>query len=765
LREMNIIGLFMSVVTFLIGTHFPIASAQQAQKPFTVADEIGLTLFDDPSGGRAQVLFSPDGNYFAVWTERGRLDLNRVEDSLRFYRSQDVEDFLKHPEVSQAPSPVWVVDRSDTTGGAITDWRWLADSSGVCFIGRTNENNQLVLADLRKKVIEPLTSTTEMVGSFDVRDREHYVYTAFDRIERDILQEQKTRAEAQAAALVGTERSLAELLFPEDRRFLPSTPSYLWAVISGKRFEVNQDGAPVVPGELALSPDGSSLVTTLPVREVPSSWETLYPPPFESSPYRIRPGHDKPVHQYVRIDLQTGSVKSLTDAPTAGDAGWWGDGRPSWSVDSQAVLLPGTFLSSKDHMPSSPCVAVVDLTSGTRTCVELLKRQTDKKDYYLVLVTGAVFAGGNKKRVIVSTYQNSSYHDIEYHLASDSSWQFAVGSQSEFIKGQYKDIEVMVKEGLDEPPLLIAQDKQRSRVIWDANPQLKNLELGNASVYKWKNKEGRELKGGLYKPVDYKPGQRYPLVIQTHGFRELEFRPSGFFPTAFAARSLAAAGILVLQIGERCPYDTPSEGTCAVSSYESAVNQLVSEGLVDPERIAIIGFSRTCFYVMEALTASSLHFKAALITDGLMATYLQYITTIDAFENEIPRQFDSMIGASPFGEGLQQWLKRSPAFNVDKITAPLLVVAEGRSSLLFMWEPYAGLRYLHRPVDLIILNMDEHVLTNPAVRLASQGGSVDWFRFWLKDEEDVDPAKAEQYARWRKLRQWCATDVERGPVK
>jgi hypothetical protein len=55
-------------------------------------------------------------------------------------------------------------------------------------------------------------------------------------------------------------------------------------------------------------------------------------------------------------------------------------------------------------------------------------------------------------------------------------------------------------------------------------------------------------------------------------------------------------------------------------------------------------------------------------------------------------------------------------------------------------------------VDLIVFTEGQHVLTNPAERIISQGGTVDWFRFWLKDEEDPDPAKAEQYKRWRELR-------------
>jgi hypothetical protein len=36
--------------------------------------------------------------------------------------------------------------------------------------------------------------------------------------------------------------------------------------------------------------------------------------------------------------------------------------------------------------------------------------------------------------------------------------------------------------------------------------------------------------------------------------------------------------------------------------------------------------------------------------------------------------------------------------------------------------------------------------------MASQGLSVDWFRFWLQGYEDPDPAKVEQYKRWRELR-------------
>jgi hypothetical protein len=45
-----------------------------------------------------------------------------------------------------------------------------------------------------------------------------------------------------------------------------------------------------------------------------------------------------------------------------------------------------------------------------------------------------------------------------------------------------------------------------------------------------------------------------------------------------------------------------------------------------------------------------------------------------------------------------------------------------------------------------------HELVKPWERMVSEQATVDWFRFRLKGEEDPDPAKAEQYKRWCKLR-------------
>jgi hypothetical protein len=724
------------------------ASAHQTAKPYTVADEIGITLFDTPTGTSPGVQFSPDGHYFVVWAERGNLDANDVEDSLRFYRTGDVQDFLRGSDRLQPPAPAWTVIRSGREGPVVTDWRWLADSSGLAFLERMPRGNQrLVVAELRRKVIEALTPNSDSVEAFDALDRNDYAYTVAALALRKTAQ-----TESNAAAVVGTGHTLFGLLLPNDpvtSRYYSSPHRVLWAVFGGKRFEVGNDhDAFSQIGQLTLSPNGRVVVATLPVPEVPQSWETLYPPPYVSDPHRIHAG-SRSVQQYVQIDLQTGAIRPLTNAPLSMDAGWLAHGNPRWSRDGQEILLPNTFLESKDGKPSRPCVALLNVPANVSTCIEALKGETvtGYEDGFNV-VSGVRFVGNGKEQVIVTFHSpiDSAPGYTVYKLVSGGVWQAVRQTKGEPIT-EHDGLEIRIGESFSEPPTLIASEAHISRVIWDPNPQLEAIALGRASVYTWKDKEGQEWSAGLFEPNNYERGRRYPLVIQTHGFVQSQFRPSGVFPTAFAARALAAAGMFVLQIQQHCPLVTQEEGPCTVSNYESAANQLVAEGLVDPTRIGIIGFSRSCFYVMEALTTASIHIAAASITDGLTADYFQYLQNPERQSTEV----NSMIGAAPFGAGLQQWVRRSPGFNLDKVTTPLLVVAAGPVGVLSMWQPYVGLRYLQKPVELIMLHTDEHVLTNPAVRMASQGGSVDWFRFWLQGYEDPDPAKAEQYRRWEQL--------------
>jgi len=747
----------LAVFEFVLATS-PRIAAQTGTRKFTLADDIGLTQI-----GTA-VVFSPDNRFFIVASDRGRIDLNRSESILFVYSTEDVNHLLSQPSLQDEPSPLWSISKSTyKEGPIISNVRWLPDSSGFVFLAKTESgNDQLFLANPHKRVVKALTDDDQSVRAFDVRSETHFVYA---------VPSPKIKARAEewerAAATVGTGQDLFSLIFPAQSTKL-SDLCELWAVVDGKRFRVLEASSqrPVVIHSegveaLALSPDGHYLVTPMTVATIPLEWETLYPPPIPSYPFRVRAGRQDPealngeadISEYVLIDLASGRITPLTCAPTGSIAGWLGPITADWSADGKAVVMSDTFLPAEAQSAGTgsnrPCVAVADLPTGKLTCVERRREQTEQDDQEQWRAD-AHFVSGKADRVIVRYESGGS----TIYVRSPSGWR-AVTPASESVSESHA-VDIQIKQDINHPPVLVATDKQgkTSRIIWNPNPQLKEVLLGEVSVFKWKDKTGHDWIGGLYKPPDYIKGKRYPLVIQTHGFDERQFQTSGAFTTAFAAQELAAVGILVLQV-EDCDIGLREEGACQVAGYEAAVQQLTTEGLVDPDRVGIIGFSATCYYVLDALTTSALRFKAASITDGNNNGYLQYMTDVDVIGNAIAHQEDATIGASPFGAGLQQWLNRSPEFNMNKVQTPLQVVALGLGGpqVLLMWEPYAALRYLNKPVDLIVLSSDQHELTNPAARIASQGGTVDWFRFWLKDEEDSDPAKAEQYARWRKLRE------------
>jgi dipeptidyl aminopeptidase/acylaminoacyl peptidase len=289
-------------------------------------------------------------------------------------------------------------------------------------------------------------------------------------------------------------------------------------------------------------------------------------------------------------------------------------------------------------------------------------------------------------------------------------------------------------------------------LLLDPNPQFRELNFGRVERITFKATNGQVAQGTMYFPVSYQPSTKYPLVIQTHAIDLGRFVIDGPSTTAFAAQPLAALGIVVVQLKEDLNRTgTPNEISDEASTYEGVIDYLDGKGVVDRSRVGIIGFSRTGLSVQYVLTQSKYKITAATLADTSDAGYFRYLALLN--QNGIGKVDNETInGALPFGKGLSVWVKNSPGFNLDKVNTVVRLEANSPSSILFEWEWFVGLSRLGKPVELVYLPDADHVLVKPWDRMISQQGNVDWFRFWLKDEEDPDPAKAEQYKRWRELR-------------
>jgi dipeptidyl aminopeptidase/acylaminoacyl peptidase len=469
---------------------------------------------------------------------------------------------------------------------------------------------------------------------------------------------------------------------------------------------------------------------------------------------------------YHLLDLLSGTRKLLVNAPLARSLGWHAGPGARWSADGQSLLLSDTFLpldvSDSNEIAERerrPYIAILRLRSGKLSPMLAVNGGLDPQRFG---VDDARFADPH---TVVMNFDRSYLPPEHPSVAifrqrANGRWRQIPGSVDPRLAA-LKMKRVELRESTDQRPLIVAEDGVgNARTIWDPNPQLQAIALGAAEVIQGQDSSGYQWKAGLVRPSNYAPGKRYPLVIQTHGFVPRQFLSNGIFSSAFAAQALAARGMAVIQIGWNVNnFGTSQEGSGEVLIYRSVVKKLAEEGIVDPAKVGAIGFSRSVYHVLSALTASEPVLAAASVTDGVTFGYFEYLISVDGLPVE--READPINGGKPFGaEGLKSWLDHSPDFNLDKAAAPLLLLQPGVQSVFADWEPYAALRWLKKPVDLVMLQPGSHVMTNPTQRLASETVNVDWFDFWLNGHEDPDSTKAEQYQRWERL---CDMQVAQNP--
>jgi hypothetical protein len=331
-------------------------------------------------------------------------------------------------------------------------------------------------------------------------------------------------------------------------------------------------------------------------------------------------------------------------------------------------------------------------------------------------------------------------------------------------------IRLETRQTLNSPPQIFAVDtvNGHSRLILDLNPQLlTDFKLGRTERMSGTLSTGAQWLGQLIYPADYIPGNKYPLVIQslyakTWGDEEFTLDGSwgasgmGLGPSSYPSypgQLLATRNIAVLELEVLHSGQGVKEPEARQVAFETLARQLSSSGLIDENKVALVGFSRNGYWVEYALAHSKFPFAAAIATDNYDPSYFQ-----SALANW--RADDAeMNGAAPFGAGLKQWLERAPGFNAEHMQAPLLMIGQSSNAITYIigeWEIYSRLRFLHRPVEIYVMpDIDRHPshnTQNPRQIVAIQERAIDWLSFWLTGREDSDPQKREQYVRWHALR-------------
>ena len=394
------------------------------------------------------------------------------------------------------------------------------------------------------------------------------------------------------------------ILFPQGGNWDFYAYNDLWVNRNGKNIKIaSPDAAQPLyllnssaANVFSVSPDGRAVVVLLPVDQVPDVWKsydtsfTTFEKIDPKDPYLTSRFNYRRLTQYALVNLDSGMITSL-DSPSGLVFGL-AYANVAWTHDGKKVLLTNTFLplggvdESERLKRLHPCAAAIfDTISREINCVVFNKRY---------LMKGAFVSDGfftqHDDEVVLNIVTASSYYQIseDRFYYSSGNWKLITRSPStaDTSANSSPSLFVIVKQNLNKPPALWATDPatRKMRKFWDPNPLLAAINLGETSVFSWKDKSGYTWTAGLVKPPDYVAGKRYPLVIQTHGFMQNEFMSDGQYTTAFAARPLASAGIIVLQMDYNRNHEvTGAEISDQVRGFESAISQLTSEGLIDSQ--------------------------------------------------------------------------------------------------------------------------------------------------------------------------------------
>lgn len=260
-------------------------------------------------------------------------------------------------------------------------------------------------------------------------------------------------------------------------------------------------------------------------------------------------------------------------------------------------------------------------------------------------------------------------------------------------------------------PSLGKQEKRLS----DINPQMKEYNWGTAELVYWQAFDGTPLKGILYKPENFDPNRKYPLI--SYFYERKSQTLYDYFAPAPSRSTInipfyCSRGYLVFV--PDIVYHTGMPGESAYNCIVSGVESLCRNSWVDRENLAIQGQSWGGYQVAYLVTRTNL-FKAA----GAGAPVSNMTSAYGGirWESGESRQFQYEHTQSRIGKSLWEapelYITNSPLFKADRVETPLLIMHNDKDGAVPWYqgiEFFTALRRLGKTVWMLQYNDEAHNL-------------------------------------------------------
>lgn len=272
----------------------------------------------------------------------------------------------------------------------------------------------------------------------------------------------------------------------------------------------------------------------------------------------------------------------------------------------------------------------------------------------------------------------------------------------------------------------------------DLNPALRDITFGPQEAISWQAPDGMTIEGLLILP----PGKTradgpFPLVTLVHGGPYGRFANALQFGWSSWGQWLATLGYASLlpnpRGGSGRGHDFANRVAGAVGKEDwgdilAGVDYVVSEGIADPDRLGIGGWSQGGFMTAWAVGQTP-RFKFGIMGAGVSDWGMMVATS------DLPR-FEQMLGASAGWEGIgpHPHDALSPISFAHRVTTPVLVLhGENDARVPVSQGRYfaQALRAHDTPVTVVVYPREPHGIRERAHQLDLLRRVREWVERWL----------------------------------